>query len=597
MNRAPDLTARTPLRVCGALRDAWAARKPGWLRADLQAGAVVGVVALPLSMALAIASGAPPEAGLYTAIVAGGLVAFLGGSRHQVSGPTAAFVVVLAPIAATHGLSGLALASLLAGLILIGLAVLRLGRLIQFVPYPVTMGFTAGIAVVIGTLQVEGFLRLSVDVASDAHFHERVAAIARALPSLRLSDACIGLATLAVLAFWPRTRSRIPSPLVALALGGGAAFVLARFVDGFEVATLASRFGTPAHPFGIPRDLPAFALPWAVAGGDALTFATVRALLPSAVAIAMLAAIESLLSAVVADGATGTQHDPDNELLALGIGNLVAPFFGGLPATGALARTATNIRSGARTPFAAIFHALFVLIAVLALAPVLGHLPMASLAALLLMVAWNMGEARHVARVLREAPRSDAVVLVTCLALTVVFDMTVAVTAGLVLAAVLFMRRMVEITSVRLIADSHPEEHVHLPPGVQVYEIAGPLFFGAAHKATGALHRMSPDVRALVIDLQQVPIIDATGLFNLRSAIDRLRSQNVRVLLGGVRGQTRAAMERAGLGRPESGASLHATVRDAIAAAGAAVGAEPTADAGATTSPSHAAALRDTRGS
>jgi SulP family sulfate permease len=349
-------------------------------------------------------------------------------------------------------------------------------------------------------------------------------------------------------------------------VGGGAAYALTHAVVGFDVATLATRFGTPEHPAGIPRALPVPRLPWTGMGGAGLSFGLVRALLPSAIAIAALAAIESLLSAVVADGVTGTQHDPDNELLALGIGNLVVPFFGGLPATGALARTATNIRSGARSPLSAVFHAAFVMAAFLLLAPLLGHLPLACLAALLLMVAWNMSEARHVVRVLREAPRSDAMVLVTCLGLTVAFDMTVAISVGMVLAAVQFMRRMVEITSVRLIADSHPEEHLHLPPGVQVYEIVGPLFFGAAHKATSALRRMSPDLRALIIDLEQVPAIDATGIFNLRSCVDRLRSRKVRVLLAGARGQTRAAMVRAGLGTGD-GLSIHATVREAIESA------------------------------
>ncbi len=559
----------SPLRVAGALRDAWAARAPGWLRADLFAGAVVGVVALPLSMALAIASGAPPEAGLATAIVAGGLIALLGGSTHQVSGPTAAFVVILAPIAARYGLGGLAVATLLAGAMLVVLALLRLGRLIQFVPYPVTIGFTAGIAIVIATLQIPGFFDLELDVGADAHFAERTVALARALPAVHWPDAAIGAATLAILVAWRRTRSRVPAPLVALLVGGGAAYALARLVPGFEVATLASRFGTPEQPAGIPRELPSFGLPWTSLDGG-LSLDLVVALLPAAATIAMLAAIESLLSAVVADGVTGTQHDPDGELLGLGIGNLVAPFFGGIPATGALARTATNIRSGARTPLAAVFHALFVLGAMLLLAPVLGHLPMAALAALLLMVAWNMSEARHVVRVLREAPRGDAFVLVTCLVLTVAFDMTVAVAVGLVLAAVLFMRRMVEITSVRLVTPGDRAEHEHLPPGVGVYEIAGPLFFGAAHKATATLRRMAPDLRVLVIDLERVPTIDATGLFNLRSAVDRLRGRAVRVLLAGASGGTRAALERAGL-------ESFATVREALDAAGR--DAEPSANA------------------
>lgn len=266
----------------------------------------------------------------------------------------------------------------------------------------------------------------------------------------------------------------------------------------------------------------------------------------------------------MADGTTGSQHDPDGELLALGLGNVLSPFFGGIPATGALARTATNVRSGAHSPIASVVHALFVLASMLLLAPALGRLPMASLSALLVMVAWNMGEARHVVKALREAPRSDAAVLLTCLALTVAFDMTIAVTVGMLLAAVLFMRRMVEITHFRLISEHHPEEHVDLPPGVQVYEIGGPLFFGAAHKATSALRRLAPDLEVLVVDLRQVPTIDATGLFNLRSAVDRLRSRRVRIVFGGVRRSPRAVMERAGLIGGSAGIPAYDSMEEAL---------------------------------
>jgi sulfate permease, SulP family len=574
----PPAAGAAPLRPGVALREAWRERTPGWLRHDLSAGVVVGVVALPLSMALAIASGAPPESGLYTAIVAGALVALLGGARLQVTGPTAAFVVILAPIGARFGAGGLALATVLAGLILIGAALLRLGRTIQFMPYPVTMGFTAGIAIVIATLQVQGLLDLHLaPLAPEAGFVQRAAAIARALPTASWSDALVGGVTLATLGLWPRTRSRIPSPLIGLVAGAAVALVIERLVPDAGVATLASRFGTPEHPAGIPRLPPHPMVPWSAAGGILPDLATVRALAPSAVAIAVLAAIESLLSAVIADGATGTQHDPDAELLALGLGNVVAPFFGGVAATGALARTATNIRSGARTPLAAVFHAAFVLAAVLALAPALGHVPMASLAALLLVVAWNMSEARHVVRVLREAPRSDSLILCVCLTLTVVFDMTVAVSVGVVLAAVLFMRRMVEITEARLISAGHPEEHHDLPPGVQIYEIAGPLFFGAAHKATSLLRRMAPDTKVLILDLSQVPTIDASGLFNLRSALDRLASRGVKVLIAGLRTRTRETLARARMLQGEGAIAAFASVPEAVAAARAMAGG---ADAG-----------------
>ncbi len=290
--------------------------------------------------------------------------------------------------------------------------------------------------------------------------------------------------------------------------------------------------------------------------------------MPSAFAIAMLGAIESLLSATVADGMTGFQHDPDAELLGIGVANVVAPFFGGFAATGAIARTATNVRSGARSPLAALTHAAFVLAAVLALAPALGHLPMAALSALLLMVAWNMSELRHFARVLRVAPRSDAAVLLTCFGATVVFDMTIAVTAGVLLASLLFMRRMVEISGAELFARRHPEHDQDLPEGLFVYDIAGPLFFGAAHKATSQLFSMNREgVRRVVLDLTDVPALDATGLVNLESALDRLRSGGIAVSLAGLRAQPLEVLRRAGLLDGERPVEHHPSLRAALEAA------------------------------
>ena len=517
---------------------------PRELQADVQAGLVVGVVALPLSMALAIATGVPPQHGLYTAIVAGAVIALLGGSRVQVSGPTAAFVVILSPIAARFGLRGLLLATLMAGVILIGLGVARMGRLIEFVPYPVVTGFTAGIAVVIATLQVKDFLGLTVPVMPE-HYLERVAALAAALPSVRLWDVAAGVLTLTLLLLWPRLGSKVPAPLVALGLVAVAAVLAGPRLPGFEVATVASRFG------GIPPQPPVPLLPWALptpAGAhEGLSLDLFRSLLPSAFAIAMLGAMESLLSAVVADGMTGRRHDPDAELIAQGAGNLVAPFFGGFAATGAIARTATNVRAGARSPVSAVVHALFVLLAVVALAPVLGYVPMASLAALLLVVAWNMSERRHFSYVLRAAPRSDVAVLLACFGLTVVFDMVVSVIAGIVLSALLFIRRMVEVSSVRLVGAMHPELHEPLPRGVVLYEVAGPLFFGAAQAAVSALQTVEKrGVQVIVLDLRAVPAIDATGLLHLNALLRRLNEAGVKVILAGVRAQPLRALARAG---------------------------------------------------
>ena len=522
------------------------------LRSDLMAGLVVGVVALPLSMALAIASGVPPQHGLYTTIVAGAIIALLGGSRVQVSGPTAAFVVILAPIAGRFGLGGLLLATLMAGLLLMAMGLARMGRLIEFVPHPVTTGFTSGIAVVIGTLQIKDLLGLSVPEMPE-HFTDKAVALARALPTAQLADLLIGVLTLTVLFAWRRVTEKVPAALAALLIAGGAAALMARLIPGFHVATIGSRFqyvidGVAHH--GIPPLPPLPILPWRMPGPDgrplALTFDLVRNLAPSAFAIAMLGAIESLLSAVVADGMSGHRHDPDAELLAQGTGNVIAPFFGGISATGAIARTATNIRAGARSPLAAFFHSVVVLVAALLMAPLLGHLPMASLAALLLLVAWNMSEQAHFAHIVRVAPRSDVAVLLTCFFLTVVFDMVVSVTVGVMLASLLFLRRMSEVSTMRLV-DEHPFGLDRpLPGGVLMYEVAGPLFFGAARQAMAAMAATNKGVRVIILDLRSVPAMDVTGLVALESAFERLKRAQVFVVLAGVQPQPLRVMARAG---------------------------------------------------
>ena len=522
------------------------------LRADLLAGVVVGIIALPLSMALAIASGVAPQHGLYTAIVAGLVIAILGGSKVQVSGPTAAFVVILAPIAARHGLGGLCVATLLAGLLLVAMGLARFGRFVEFVPYPVTTGFTAGIAVVIGVLQLKDFLGLTVE-KMPADFLDRAFALARALPGLRWGDALVGAVTLAALLLWPSFSRRVPAPLVALSLGAAVSLALARLAPGEAVATIASRFSYVVDGVtraGIPQLPPLPLLPWRLPGADGaplvLSFALVRELLPSAFAIAMLGAIESLLSAVVADGMTGKKHDPDSELFAQGIGNVLSPFFGGIAATGAIARTATNVRAGARSPLAAAFHALVVLAAVVALAPVLGYLPMAALAALLLQVAWRMAEAKHFLHMLRVAPRSDILVLLSCFGLTVLFDMVVAVTVGIVFASLLFMQRMAEVSRAELVSVAELDLDVPMPDGVLLYEIAGPLFFGAANKAMTTLRTVArKGVKVVVLDLRFVPIIDASGLVALDSTVGKLRDAGIVVVLAGVQPQPLRALAKA----------------------------------------------------
>ncbi len=552
-----------PIRLknlpAGALRSVL---REGYTRADLRsdvlAGIVVGIVALPLAMALAIAVGVAPQHGLYTAIVAGIVVAALGGSRVQVTGPTAAFIVILAPIYTRFGMAGLLIAGVMGGLILIAMGLGRLGQFIEFIPHPVTTGFTAGIAVVIATLQIKDVFGLRL-TRSPETFFDRIAAMWQARSSASAAEVGIAVATMALLLALPRVTKRVPAPLIAIPFVAVLAAALNHFFPAHAVDTIASRFHATVGDHvirGVPPLPPLPVLPWNMPGPNGrpleLSFAVVRELLSGAFAIAMLGGIESLLSAVIADAMAGTKHDPDAELLALGIGNVVTPFFGGIPATGAIARTATNIRAGARSPIASMVHALTVLVAVLALAPLIGYLPMAGLAALLLLVAWNMSEVKHFGHILRVAPRSDALVLITCFALTVVFDMVVAVSVGVVLAALLFMRRMAEITHARLTGDGEGDHAAAgIPPElankVAIYDIAGPLFFGAAQKAMGSLAAIASRLKVLIIRLDRVPVMDATGLVALESAIATLTKNGCVTVLAGPQRQPAVVIGRARL--------------------------------------------------
>ncbi len=542
LNGATGFPIATALRR--AFRNGYGARE---LRADVLAGIVVGIVALPLSMALAIAVGAPPQHGLYTAIFAGLSVSLLGGCKFQVTGPTAAFVVILAPIVSKHGLNGLLTAGFMAGIILVAMGAFRLGTLIKFIPYPVTTGFTTGIATVIATLQIKDVFGLSIAKMPDAYV-EKIAALWEARTSASWSELGTAALTLGLLLLIPRATKRIPAPLIAIGFVAGAATLIHHVAPSFVVATIGSRFHTIVNGVdvaGIPSVVPSPSLPW----GHSLSFALVHDLLPAAFAIAMLGAIESLLSAVIADGLTGTKHDPNAELVGLGVGNLLAPIFGGIAATGALARTATNIRSGARSPIACVTHSIVVLLAILLLAPFVAFVPMASLAALLLLVAWNMSEVRHFAGLLKIAPRSDVFVLLTCFFLTVFFDMVVAVSVGFVLAAILFMRRMAEITESKLSMDN-TEEHrlVDVPKGVSFYEVNGPLFFGAAQSAMEALHASHTDAfHALILHLGKVPVIDATGFAALENAIEVLVKRKKVVILAGPLPRPQKIFEKARL--------------------------------------------------
>ncbi|MWK58653.1 C4-dicarboxylic acid transporter DauA [Pseudomonas otitidis] len=541
------------------------------LRGDLGAGVTVGIIAIPLAMALAIAVGVAPQHGLYTVLVAAPLIALTGGSRFNISGPTAAFVVILLPITQQYGLGGLLLCTLMAGLILLAMGLGRLGRLIQFIPYPVILGFTAGIGIVIATLQVKDLFGLSLP-HTPQHYLEQVELLALALPGAHLGDTLVAMVCLAVLLVWPRFVPKVPGHLVALAVGALLGLLLEAL--GLPVATLGERFSYTldgvSHP-GIPPFLPDFAWPWNLPGADGqplrLSFELIRQLLAPAFAIAMLGAIESLLCAVVADGMAGTRHDPNAELVGQGLGNLVAPLFGGITATAAIARTAANVRAGAFSPLAAIIHAGVVLTAMLLLAPLFSYLPMAALAALLVMVAWNMSEARHVLHTLRIAPRNDVVVLLVCLVLTVLFDMVLAVGVGLLLAAGLFIKRMSELTDTQPMPGHAQRALGELPASVVPYVISGPLFFGAADKALSVLRMLNPQVRVVVVEISAVPLLDMTALAALESLLEDYRRQGIGLVLVGTTPRVRLKLRRAGIRREEGRLAYVQTLEQARAKA------------------------------
>jgi SulP family sulfate permease len=538
-------------------------------RADLLAALVVGVVALPLSMALAIACDIKPQHGLYTAIIAGFTCALLGGTRFQVTGPTAAFVVILVPIVHRFGLGGLLLAGGMAGVILIVMGLARLGKLMEFVPHPVTSGFTMGIAVVIGVLQFKDVFGVTLP-RTEGTF-EYVGALWGARGQINPYDVGIAVVTIGLLLGLPRVLKRVPAPLVALTVVSVLVVMCERWWPGFHASTIGNlekfsvKIGNETI-HGIPPLPPIPMLPWHLPG-ISLDYHTIRELLPSAFAIAMLGAIESLMAAVVADGMGGSRHDPNAELIALGIGNILCPFFGGIAATGALARTATNIRAGARSPFAAAMHAVFILACTIVLAPLVAYLPMAGLAGLLIIVARNMSEARHFTRLLRIAPRSDVLVMLTCFTLTVVFDMVIAVTVGVVLAALLFMRRMAVSTTVAL-ETAQEAVGVDLPPGIRLYEVAGPMFFGAAKSAMEVIAAVgSGNDHTFVLNMQHVPTIDVTALVALESVLDRLYRSRIKVIFAGLTPEVAELLDRAGIKRQPGRLAYAPDVETAISMA------------------------------
>ncbi|MFZ5573735.1 MAG: SulP family inorganic anion transporter [Pseudomonadota bacterium] len=506
-----------------------------WLP-NIAAGIVVGVVALPLAMAFAIASGTRPEQGIYTAIFAGGLVSIFGGSRVQIAGPTGAFIAILSVITAKYGIAGLQVATLMAGIILLLMGLARMGSVIKFIPAPVIVGFTAGIAVIIFVGQWAYFLGLPK--VGGEHFHENVWRLLLVLPETHPPTTALAVMSLLLVIYSPRIPglSKIPGPLVAMV----AATLAHVAFDPPGVATIGTAFG------GIPTGLPPLHLP-------DLSLSQMILLIGPAFTIAMLGAIESLLSAVVADGMAGTRHDSNQELIGQGIANIVTPLFAGFAATGAIARTATNIRNGATSPLAGLMHVATLVAVVLFLAPLAEHIPLAALAAILFVVAWNMSEAPHFIDILKKAPRADRVILVITFLLTVFADLVVAVNVGVILAILHFLRRMAEVVETKemdtLALQSELARHGfrELPPGMMVYEIAGPMFFGAVENFERVLLQTHTDPKALIIRLRQVPFMDITGIQTLEVAITKLRRRGIHVVLSEANARVLGKLQRAGV--------------------------------------------------
>ena len=516
---------------------------------DLIAGITVGIIAIPLAMALAIASGVPPQHGLYTAIIAGIVIAVTGGSRFSISGPTAAFVVILYPVAQQFGVGGLLMATLISGFFLVAMGMARLGRLIEYIPPSVTLGFTGGIAIVIATLQIKDFFGLHVPEMPETYVG-KVQALAHALPSWQWGDTLVGVATLAVLLLWPRLRLPVPGHLPAVLVGVGLGVGLHAL--GVDVATIGSKFSYTladgTQGMGIPPIAPTLVMPWALPGPDGApvewNLAAIERLLPAAFSMAMLGAIESLLCAVVLDGMTGRKHSSNGELVGQGLGNILAPFFGGITATAAIARSAANVRAGATSPISGIVHALVVLAAILVLAPWLSWLPLSAMAALLLLVAWNMSEAHKVVDLVRRAPRSDVLVLLVCLSLTVIFDMVIAITFGVILASLLFMREIAKMTRLHNLAE-HGRYASEVPAQTLLYKINGPLFFAAAERVFEELLAQVGEHKALILQMEAVSILDAGGLSAFQQFARRMAKSGVQLKVAELQFQPLKTLARA----------------------------------------------------
>ncbi|BAR48126.1 putative sulfate transporter permease [Tannerella forsythia 3313] len=528
---------------------------------DLMSGIIVGIVALPLAIAFGIASGVSPEKGIITAIIGGFVVSFLGGSSVQIGGPTGAFIVIVYGIIQNFGIEGLTVATLLAGIFLVLMGLLRLGTVIKFIPYPIIVGFTSGIALTIFTTQVKDLFGMTID-KMPGDFVSKWVVYAQHLGSVSWISLLVGLLSIALIVLTPRVSKKIPGSLVAIVVMTVAAYFLREYCGITGLKTIGDRFEINAA-------LPAPAR-------ISLNLETVHLLLPSAFTIAMLGAIESLLSATVADGVTGDRHRSNTELVAQGAANIIVPVFGGIPVTGAIARTMTNINNGGSTPVAGLIHAAVLLLILLFLGPLTRHIPMACLAGVLVVVSYNMSEWRTFRSLLKN-PAHDVMVLLVTFFLTVIFDLTIAIEIGLLLAMVLFMRRMMETTQVSvstdrldLSADSeirHDDEVLKIPSGVEVYEIDGPFFFGVANKFDECMKQLSTKPRIRIIRMRKVPFIDSTGLHNLESLCRLSQREHIHIILSGVNDQVRAMIMKSRMDERIGRENICGDIHEALARA------------------------------
>ena len=511
------------------------------LMADVMAGVIVGIVALPLAIAFGIASGVSPEKGIITAIVAGLIISATGGSKVQIGGPTGAFIVIVAGIIGQYGMTGLTIATLMAGIFLIGFGLLRLGTIIKYIPYPIIIGFTSGIAVTIFTTQIKDLMGMQISNVP-ADFIEKWIVYLQNLQSIDLWSTCIGLTSVVIIAVMPKVSKRIPGSLVAIILMTVAALLLKQYAGVTTIETIGDRFS-------INSQLPGATVP-------ELTWDTIKGLVAPALTIAVLGAIESLLSATVADGVIGDHHNSNTELIGQGLANIVSPLFGGIPATGAIARTMTNINNGGRTPIAGIVHAIVLLLIFLFLMPLAQYIPMACLAGVLVVVSYGMSGWRSFVALMRN-PKSDITVLVLTFLLTIIFDLTIAIEVGLVCACLLFMKRMSETTDVKVIfdeidlnEDADMEKgnliHLSIPKDVEVYEINGPYFFGAGNRFEDIMARYGQRPKVRIIRMRKVPFIDSTGLHNLENLCLMSQKEGITIVLSGVVPKVEAVLKRNG---------------------------------------------------